>query len=149
MKQCGMQRGFTLLELMIAMAVLSILLVIAIPLYFNYQTRAKVAEAFAIAGSAVLSVTEMGHAGTWPSSNHEAGLASPASIVGSYVGSVSVTRPVPDEPSQITVTMSDGNTQLFGRIIILEPVQRSGSIHWRCSRSKSTVDEKFLPASCR
>src|SRR4051812_8241517 len=91
MKQ--IEGGFTLIELMIVVAIIGILAAIAIPAYSDYTTRAQVTEGLNMAGSAKTAVAESYSAnqGTWPANNNAAGIAATATdIKGKYVDSITV-----------------------------------------------------------
>src|SRR5690554_7694331 len=88
----NIQKGFTLIELMIVVAIIGILAAVAIPAYSDYTVRAKVSEGLALASGAKTSVTEFRLSdGDWPANNGDAGLANPGSITGNNVASVTVT----------------------------------------------------------
>ena len=80
------QKGFTLIELMFAVGIVGILAAVALPVYFDYSTRAKVSEGFALADRAKFSVSETYlMSGEWKDTNSEYGLSEPNQISGKYV----------------------------------------------------------------
>ncbi|RGA66900.1 pilin, partial [Neisseria meningitidis] len=95
-----LQKGFTLIELMIVIAIVGILAAVALPAYQDYTARAQVSEAILLAEGQKSAVTEyyLNH-GTWPSDNSAAGVASSADIKGKYVQKVEVNNGV------VTATM--------------------------------------------
>ncbi|HGP7226026.1 TPA: pilin, partial [Neisseria gonorrhoeae] len=90
-----LQKGFTLIELMIVIAIVGILAAVALPAYQDYTARAQVSEAILLAEGQKSAVTEyyLNH-GIWPEDNDKAGVASSSSIIGKYVESVTVTNGV-------------------------------------------------------
>ncbi len=95
------QQGFTLIELMIVVAIIGILAAIAIPAYQDYTIRAQVSEGLQLSGGAKVAVTEYYQdRGTMPSVNAQAGIADAGDIEGNYVSQVGVANGV------ITVTYS-------------------------------------------
>ncbi|HFA5803427.1 TPA: pilin, partial [Neisseria gonorrhoeae] len=86
-----LQKGFTLIELMIVIAIVGILAAVALPAYQDYTARAQVSEAILLAEGQKSAVTEyyLNH-GIWPKDNDEAGVASSSSIKGKYVKQVEV-----------------------------------------------------------
>ena len=137
------QKGFTLIELMIVVAIIGILAAIAIPAYQDYTVRAKVSEGMNLAGAAKLGVAEYYQSvGTVPTDNTTAGVAASTSIVGNNVASVEIGTAGSIE---ITYTADDN---IAGSTVVLTPdFSNVGSIVWDCDTG--TVEARFRPPECR
>jgi type IV pilus assembly protein PilA len=138
------QKGFTLIELMIVVAIIAILATIALPAYQDYTIRGQVSEGLSLASGARVAVAEYySNRGTFPSTNASAGLVSAASIRGQYVTGVATGS------GRITATFGNSaNAQIGSKTLILSATDNNGSVAWTCV-SSSTVEDKFLPTSCR
>ncbi|HIF0067555.1 TPA: pilin [Neisseria meningitidis] len=155
-----LQKGFTLIELMIVIAIVGILAAVALPAYQDYTARAQVSEAILLAEGQKSAVTEyyLNH-GTWPGGNSDAGVASASDIKGKYVKSVEVKNGV------VTATMlSTGvNKEIQGKKLSLWAKRQDGSVKWFCGQpvtrnasadavtadTDKKIDTKHLPSTCR
>ena len=137
----SMQKGFTLIELMIVVAIIGILAAIAIPAYQDYTKRSHVSEGLSLAAGAKTGVTEFYSSnGRWPSNNTSAGLATSTDIRGNAVSSIGVSSGV------ITITYNDKVDN--GKTVILSPLAATGSVTWKC-KPGSGMPTKYLPSNCR
>ncbi|HGO9149127.1 TPA: pilin [Neisseria meningitidis] len=158
-----LQKGFTLIELMIVIAIVGILAAVALPAYQDYTARAQVSEAILLAEGQKSAVTEyyLNH-GIWPGGNSDAGVASsPSDIKGKYVKEVEVKNGV------VTATMlSTGvNNEIKGKKLSLWAKRQAGSVKWFCGQpvtraanakddvaaatGTDKIDTKHLPSTCR
>ncbi|HFC8871035.1 TPA: pilin [Neisseria meningitidis] len=158
-----LQKGFTLIELMIVIAIVGILAAVALPAYQDYTARAQVSEAILLAEGQKSAVTEyyLNH-GEWPANNSSAGVATSANIKGKYVQSVEVKNGV------VTATMlsSGVNNEIKGKKLSLWAKRQDGSVKWFCGQpvqranakddtvaadtdTAKKIDTKHLPSTCR
>ncbi|HEZ5056320.1 TPA: pilin [Neisseria meningitidis] len=160
-----LQKGFTLIELMIVIAIVGILAAVALPAYQDYTARAQVSEAILLAEGQKSAVTEyyLNH-GEWPGGNSDAGVASSSTIKGKYVQKVEVKNGV------VTATMASSNVnkEIKGKKLSLWAKRQDGSVKWFCGQpvtrnNKATdavaatatatangkIDTKHLPSTCR
>lgn len=161
-----MQKGFTLIELMIVIAIIGILAAIAIPAYQDYIARSQVSEALSLASGQKAAVAEYYSSknacptnSTTPTTG---GLALPTQIAGKYVAQVEVSA-IPG----VTMVVGSGTVQstcgvvatmkssgiaagIQGKKLALYMAPTSGSFAWQCGGGADTdLDDKYLPASCQ
>ena len=156
----SVQKGFTLIELMIVVAIIGILAAIAIPAYQDYLIRSQVSEGLTMAAAAKAGVSEFyANKGTWPTDNNTAGMGAANTIQGKYVSQIGI--------SNGAITITYGNeanaTKLAGKTVGLTPgASTNGDVIWKCgsaanpsgwatstAAATTNLDGKYLPSSCR
>ncbi|HGP0354798.1 TPA: pilin [Neisseria meningitidis] len=157
-----LQKGFTLIELMIVIAIVGILAAVALPAYQDYTARAQVSEAILLAEGQKSAVTEyyLNH-GIWPGDNTSAGVATSSKIKGKYVKEVEVKNGV------VTAEMKSSgvNNEIKGKKLSLWAKRQDGSVKWFCGQpvkrndtakddvtadtTDKKIDTKHLPSTCR
>jgi len=147
-----LQQGFTLIELMIVVAIIGILAAIAIPAYQDYTQRAQVGEAFTIVSAAKTAIAEYAQTnGVYPPAADIAALALdiPGPGAGQYVDSVIVTA----DTGVITATMKAagvGADIANGTVVLTPPAALAGlagtAFNWVCT--SPDILQKYLPKSC-
>jgi type IV pilus assembly protein PilA len=142
------QQGFTLIELMIVVAIIGILAAVALPAYQDYTARSQVSEAITLASGLKPTISEIwaDRGNITDADSGSAGLPAAADVVGKYVASVSVTDGL------ITATMrATGVTNsIASKTLSLSPITGTGPILWTCKPGATDgLDPKYVPSSCR
>jgi type IV pilus assembly protein PilA len=138
------QQGFTLIELMIVVAIIGILAAIAIPAYQDYIARSQASEAVSLMSGGKTPLAEFyADVGVWPTAAESV----MGTVTGKYVDTIEITDGDGDStPIELTATMkSTGvNANISGATIIMTSTNGSS---WTCSAG--SIDAKYVPAACR
>ncbi len=141
------QKGFTLIELMIVVAIIGILAAVALPAYQDYTTRAKISEAIGAGAAAKTAVTEYYNSeGSLPDTTAEAGIAAFSS---DYVESVTVvTNGVVKVDLNATALGISGTTDATDDIVYV-PDNTNDVLTWDCQTNLASTNYSLIPANCR
>ena len=152
------QQGFTLIELMIVVAIIGILAAVALPAYQDYTVRAKVSEGAIIASSLKIGATDLfadrGVAGLAAYSAEIASTAEQANITTDLVTAAAVNATT----GVITITMGGipqlGTTNVLAYVptingAAISNANSTGTISWDCNTNQTTIPSNYLPATCR
>lgn len=169
-RKMGMKyKGFTLIELMIVVAIMGILSMFAMPAYQNYTKRTYISEGLALAGIAKLSIVEtVAATGIWPLSNEDAGLPPAEEVIGQAVNAMGIVNAKDlkgtQEISSIVIRYNnkviEGYDSVkdftgFDNAVVIVPnlagdATKFGSYQWKCfAYDKDSIKAQWLPGTCR
>ena len=157
-----LQKGFTLIELMIVVAIIGILAAVALPAYQDYTVRAKMSEVILAMSACRTTITEVYQTGGTPPLADQWGcgelLGGGTPIVTKYVSGLAT-----NVDGVIMATVTGINTDVNTKTVTLIPLSAAGTtastasggnmgsglFGWVCGSTGSTIDKKYLPGSCR
>ena len=151
-----LQQGFTLIELMIVVAIIGILAAVALPAYQDYTVRAKMSEVILAMSACRTSITEVYQSGGSAPGANNWGCEVSAGTGSKYVNAIST-----NDNGVVTATVTNISASVNGSVVQLVPMQTGGPavftanssqtlFGWNCGPAASAgVPQKFLPGSCR
>ncbi|MBB3169087.1 pilin [Simiduia aestuariiviva] len=141
----SVQKGFTLIELMIVVAIIGILAAVALPAYQDYTIRAKMSEVIGMAAAAKTTVSEYYVSmGSMPATAGPAGVNT-ATAQSTYVSAITYTGTTTVGTITYTITNLDPAT---GNLVFVGTGSANG-VQWACNTAATTIPDKYLPANCR
>ena len=144
----SVQKGFTLIELMIVIAIIGILAAIAIPAYQDYTIRAQASEGLSLMDGLKTPIAEYySNTGDWPG-NGTTGFLTDTSYSGNYVQKVDFTAVSKAAGTIVATYGKKANSQhLSGKTLTLSAIDNGGSMQWICK--SADLEQKYLPSSCQ